>query len=525
MPDVNDTPLNSAPVTIDHFNPYFISSSDNPNSVLVTTVFNGTGFNSWKRSMIISLSAKNKLGFVDGSIDKPVLTSLDYPNWHRANSMVISWILNSLSRDLADGVLFLQTASEIWSELNQRFEQSSDALLYQIQQQLYSISQGSESFSSYFTKLTKIWDELRNVQNFPTCSCATGTQIHKFLEEQRLIQLLMGLNDSYKILRGQILMMKPLPSISTAYSLIIQEEQQRGVSNNSPNLTDSIVMNASVDHKKSVVCTNCKKLGHSKAQCYRIIGFPQNFKFTKTKKEEPKINANVVSTVKDYGITEEQYQNLLQMFIATNFSSSSSSNVQANSAAKLQSMDDEGNPFSFKHFAMNVYESSHLLQPYYSWIIDSGATDHMCSNRSLFLTFHKLHQSQLIGLPDGHDTSVDFYGDIRLHDSITLQNVLYVPRFKYNLVSVSKLSSQLQTFLLFTDQRCLMQDPSMKSEIALGILGNRVNDLYVFDHRVIKSNLFFSFSVFNHSVNNYNLNFTKNSNVSLWHNRLGHTSI
>ena len=339
---------------IDQFNPYFINSSDNPSSVLVTTVFDGTGFNSWKRSMIISLSAKNKIGFVDGSISKPATTASNYSNWHRANSMVISWLLNSLSRDIADSVLFLQTAAEIWSELNQRYEQSSGVVLYQIQQHLYSISQGSESFSIYFTKLTKIWDELRNVQNFPSCSCETGTQIHKFLEDQRLIQLLMGLNDSYKILRGQILMMKPLLSISTAYSLIIQEEQQRSVSNNIPNITDSIAMNVSVDHKKQIVCTHCKKSGHSKSQCYRIIGFPQTFKFTKSKKEEPKIAANVVSTTKDLGITEEQYNNLLQMFNASN------------SATKINSMPDEGNQFSFKHFAMNVYKSSHLLQPYHS---------------------------------------------------------------------------------------------------------------------------------------------------------------
>lgn len=84
-----------------------------------------------------------------------------------------------------------------------------------------------------------------------------------------------------------------------------------------------------------------------------------------------------------------------------------------------------------------------MLQSHLSWIVDTSATDHMCSNKELFSTFHKLHQPHMIGLPDGHDTSVEFYGDVQIHDSIVLHQVLYVPRFKYNLVSVSKLASQL----------------------------------------------------------------------------------
>lgn len=80
----------SSNLSIDHSSPYFIGSSDNLNFLLVTTPFDGNGFNSWKRSIIISLSAKNKLGLVDGTISKPLTSSPNYPNWYRANSMVIS---------------------------------------------------------------------------------------------------------------------------------------------------------------------------------------------------------------------------------------------------------------------------------------------------------------------------------------------------------------------------------------------------------------------------------------------------
>lgn len=37
----------------------------------------------------------------------------------------------------------------------------------------------------------------------------------------------MGLDEVYTIVRGNILMMNPLPSMDQAFSLLIQEEKQR----------------------------------------------------------------------------------------------------------------------------------------------------------------------------------------------------------------------------------------------------------------------------------------------------------
>ena len=176
--------------------------------------------------------------------------------------MVISWIINSLSKDIAESVLFMQSAKEIWNELNQRYEQSNGALIFQIQKQLFSLSQGSDDFSSYFTKIKRVWDELKVIHEIPNCSCGSSAAINKFLEEQRLVQLHMGLNDSYGAIRGQILMMSLLPSISTVHSLLIHEERQREISTVPNPVADSMAMN--VNNKNNYqsskkYCSHCKK--------------------------------------------------------------------------------------------------------------------------------------------------------------------------------------------------------------------------------------------------------------------------
>ena len=44
----------------------------------------------------------------------------------------------------------------------------------------------------------------------------------------------MGLDDSYTNVRGQILLMQPLPLVSKAYSMLRQEEKQRDTPKVSP---------------------------------------------------------------------------------------------------------------------------------------------------------------------------------------------------------------------------------------------------------------------------------------------------
>lgn len=86
-------------VTFDPNHSYFLHSSDASWMALVNTTFNGRGFQGWKRCVLIALSARNKLGFINGSCPPPVITSKDFQPWNKCSDMVTSWLLNSLSKD------------------------------------------------------------------------------------------------------------------------------------------------------------------------------------------------------------------------------------------------------------------------------------------------------------------------------------------------------------------------------------------------------------------------------------------
>ncbi|XP_056697935.1 uncharacterized protein [Spinacia oleracea] len=214
---------------------YYLSNNDLNASKLVSIIFDGKCFNDWKRSMMIALSARNKLCFVDGSLNQPASNSANFRIWNRCNDLVISWILASLEPSIARSVLYLKTAREIWLDLGERFCQSSGPQLFSVQQKLYDLNQeDDEHISSFFTKIKLLWDQLDGLDPLPSCVCTgcncTLTQkLLKSQQDQRLIQFLMKLNEKYDHSKSTILMMTPLPTISRAYGLLLQEEQQKEV--------------------------------------------------------------------------------------------------------------------------------------------------------------------------------------------------------------------------------------------------------------------------------------------------------
>ena len=63
------------PPQLEPTGPLYIHPSDNPKLPLVANLFNGEGFDNWKRSVMIALSAKHKIALIDGTSMCPSTTS------------------------------------------------------------------------------------------------------------------------------------------------------------------------------------------------------------------------------------------------------------------------------------------------------------------------------------------------------------------------------------------------------------------------------------------------------------------
>ena len=64
--------------------------------------------------MILALTSKNKISFVDGTLTRPFADDTSHKTWIRCNNMVIGWIISNISTLIGRGVHNLQTTREIW---------------------------------------------------------------------------------------------------------------------------------------------------------------------------------------------------------------------------------------------------------------------------------------------------------------------------------------------------------------------------------------------------------------------------
>ena len=174
-----------------YLNPYFLHHNDNTNLVLVTEQLTEENYVSWSRAMTIGLSVKNKIGFVDGTIARPTGDLL--PVWIRNNNIVISWILNSVSKPISANILFSDLARTIWVELKERFQKKNAPRIFQLKRSLATLSQNQDSIGMYFTKFKTLFDELNTYR--PACNCGTCTcdglkEMADFLQMEYLVDFL-----------------------------------------------------------------------------------------------------------------------------------------------------------------------------------------------------------------------------------------------------------------------------------------------------------------------------------------------
>ncbi|KAL3357038.1 hypothetical protein AABB24_017622 [Solanum stoloniferum] len=527
----------SALTPIDSNNPLYMHPSDNPGAMLVPVQFTGLGYPSLRRSVLRSLSVKNKLGFITGECSRPRSDHHTYRQWERCDDIVTSWILNSSSKEIADSVEYVQNSAELWKELEDRYEQTNGANLYQIQREINDLSQGSLDITAYYTKLKKLWEELStlNVKTQCTCNCVCGLKesVYKGEQDRRLVQFLMGLNKIYTAIRGSILMMNPLPSMAQAFSLLVQDEHQREIKPSNHLTLDSTVLHAGTDKPthyktnystnnlkyKDRICNYCKKTVHLMEKCYQLHGYPpghllhgsspghinnsQNSNFSLNQNRNTQsaqrsnttraparfnqyphttgygrgnggkavANANCAADLNigkglttsttgeemfNVNLTKEEYGHLqaaLQHF---------QKDYDAECPPTNQAFTNGTVDFAGTIICTSSIDSSKLScacsknksEP---WILDSGASNHMTFNISLLHNVTTLSYPILVDLPNGYKVKVTQIGSVALGPMISLEKVLFVPSFKYNLISINAMSMQSHCTISFTKTSCVMQ--------------------------------------------------------------------
>ncbi|GJT63799.1 cysteine-rich receptor-like protein kinase 8 [Tanacetum coccineum] len=388
----------------------------------------------------------------------------------------------------------------------------------------------------------------------------------------------MGLDECYTNIKGQILLMQPLATAAKAYNMLRQEEKQRdthkqsinapitlnsyrtpyNTSNNSSHRNNTTNPNTPSNNnqsdrrstfRKGIICTYCKKEGHSKEECYKLLGYPVGHPLHKkylppshrTQGNGRNRTVNMVmgessnsqqqespqtTPLEPLPIPDEthvyarmdQLQNQLNQVILmmqTN-QSDPTGNYMAPHVAGIISFSPKAKVpssllgiHSLKTRA-NIYSfiASNLSNTLYIWIVDSGATDHICITLTQMHNTIKLTHPISVSLPNGTTVEANITGSVKLNDSLTLHNVFYIPTFTYNLISISQLLKRTTKSVTFTADKFIFQD----------------HDGYN-THGILHGGLYILPTVSLPSKPHQPTIQSHSSTQHLWHARLGHTSL
>ncbi|KAI5429254.1 hypothetical protein KIW84_034031 [Lathyrus oleraceus] len=210
------------------------------------------------------------------------------------------------------------------------------------------------------------------------------------------------------------------------------------------------------------VCTRCGRTNHTIDTCFIKHGYPPGFKHrSKGNVSGPQQSATInnasdnsasstsgsasgVSANASYGLTQEQYNNILALL----------------QHSKIPSIT---NSVSTSPLVLNSFSSTANGKSLTLWILDTGATYHISFNLSAF-TSYKSIVPIFVTLSDGSQLSASISGSVHLTPSLVLHNVLYIPSFNVNLIFIAKLSQNNNCYVQFNANSCsIMQNPSMET--------------------------------------------------------------
>ncbi|GJZ27489.1 cysteine-rich receptor-like protein kinase 8 [Tanacetum coccineum] len=218
---------NTEDINLPH-HPLFFHPNDHLGLLLISKKLLGSeNYGTWRRSLLIATSAKNKLKLINEN----------YGTWRRSLLIATS----------AKNKLKLVNVSD---------------RIYQLANEIVNLKQSNCTIQVYYLKLKGLWDEMDVIETPYACTCKCvcekGKENGERQEEKQ--------RDTYK---------HPLnaPIALNNYRTPYSASNNSSYKNNTPNANTPSINNQSdrrSTFRKGVICTYCKKEGHSKEECYKL---------------------------------------------------------------------------------------------------------------------------------------------------------------------------------------------------------------------------------------------------------------
>ena len=409
-------------------------------------LLNGANYATWKIQCRMVLIRDGLWSLVNGTDEAP------NKDTHAEN---YAKFMNRSDKALATIVLAVDPALlyllgdptdpvRVWNQLQDQFQKKTWANKLALRRRLNALSlRDGSSMTDHIKSMTEIFSELAVI----------GAPVE---DEDKVVTLLASLPDSYNVLVTALEANATVPQMEVVTERLLHEErkmndreggaQGRACGGENAMLAGERGKQHQQRDKRGPQCYGCRDFGHIWRYCPNEDRKPKKDKYRQDK-----------SKFRDKKSGQKHKAHKAEAKWSTDSSSDEPAGLIAEHA--LSTTCERGD----------------------EWIVDSGATCHMCHDRSLYSEYAELEKPVQVSLGDGRKLEALGKGVVTVRaksstkkcKKLKLHDVLLVPGLSYNLMSVSKAAEYGKT-AVFSESKCDIRD----SDGNVVALADRVGCLY-----------------------------------------------
>ncbi|KAL1215287.1 Retrovirus-related Pol polyprotein from transposon RE1 [Cardamine amara subsp. amara] len=462
----------------------------------IRVILNGENYLLWSRATKTNLYGRGLWSQIEPAKGKKIQEGDEeaLEKWMQKDQLVLNILHSSLRNQIFESYSYCETAQELWETLKKVYGDITNlSRVFEVKKELNSLTQEDQDFAKHFGKHRSLLAEMDMLR--------PSTKDLKIIEERkeqdRVFGLLQTLHPRFNDLVKHILREEKLPSLENVCSQIQKEQGSLDLFSKGelPMANKGLYKPPFSSNKKGTTtkqCEHCKNLGkfnqgrgHTKEECFILHPHLRTNYRARQQANEASASTNAPTAPAS---ARSGHSNQAIISESNGMITMSKGDLEA-MIKTMQICKESGITF------LSSKSSNSLL-------VDSGASHHMIKDPNLLNDIQ--NTSGHVEIANGVRVPIKGIGNLNLFGKES--SAFYMPSFSNNLVSVKRVTNDLNAYAIFGPNSFHFQD--IKTGEVLG-KGETKGELHALKDLKKPSN----------STNSCHV---ASSSSDLWHARLGH---